>query len=71
MATGVMRGELVSTEDLVLEERVVIDHETYHVVEKVVRTDGTWLVNLVPMFGESWLLEVAPEDAQEPMWERA
>lgn len=75
MAIGTVRGALVSTVELqeqLLEGAnpfVNVDHQLYEVFNVVFHSDGHATVLLALPYGEDWVLEVAKEDYEEPMWE--
>lgn len=70
MATGTQVGDMVSTEDLAVNDRVSVDHQAFVVTATQTLKDGTWLVSLEPAYGLPWDIEVDKQDQSEPMWER-
>lgn len=61
---------LITTNDLSLESRVMVDGRCYVAFDKRTLHDGATEIYLVGIRGD-WPLEVAKEDLDEPMWELA
>jgi hypothetical protein len=72
---GTAHGVMVSTTELqeyVAEDAntfVYVDRALYEVVQVTFYSNGVAKVTLAPQFGSDWVLEVAKEDYDEPMWE--
>lgn len=66
---GSAQGIMISTDELEIDQTVSVDHQLFQVYSVQFLSNGTAKVTLIPQVGDNWVLEVAREDWEEPMWE--